>query len=109
MILPPSIRRLFYRYHADRLDTDRHAAIIIPTVLADGALDNWDWLFAVYGWDILAAWIAQPAHRDVFPPPMATFWILILLDTPETPPRWGGLRRPVPPDALPDWFPDAWR
>lgn len=28
MILPSSIRRLFYRYHADRLDPERHAAII---------------------------------------------------------------------------------
>jgi hypothetical protein len=109
MSIPPAIQRLFYRYHADRLDTDRHAEIIIPTVLADGSLEDWDWLFAVYGWDTLAAWIAQSAHRDLLPPPMATFWSLILLGRSETAPRWGGPRRPVPPDALPDWFPDALR
>jgi hypothetical protein len=109
MIRPTSIRRLFYRYHADRLDTDRDAAIIIPTVLAEGTLEDWDWLFAVYGWDTIAAWIAQPAHRDLLPPPLASFWVWILLGIPETSPRWGGPRRLVPPDALPDWFPDAWR
>jgi len=109
MSLPPAIQRLFYRYHADRLDPDRDAAIIIPTVLAEGSLDDWDWLFGVYGWDTLVAWIAQPAHRDLLPPPMAAFWTWILLGTSETSPRWGGPRRTVPSNALPDWFPDAWR
>jgi hypothetical protein len=109
MSLPPAIRRLFYRYHADRLDTDRHAAIIIPTVLADGSVEDWDWLFAVYGWDTIAAWIAQPAHRDLLPTPMASFWSLILLGRPETSSRWDGPRRAVPPNALVDWFPDPLR
>ena len=109
MSLPPTIQRLFYRYHADRLDPDRHAAIIIPTVLADGALEDWDWLFDVYGWDTLATWMTQPAHRALLPPPLVTFWTTILLDTPVISSRWGGPRRLVPADALPDWFPDAWR
>jgi len=43
--------------------------MIIPTVLADGSLEDWDWLFAVYGWDTIAAWITQPAHRDLLPTP----------------------------------------
>lgn len=109
MKLPASIQRLFYRYHTDRLDTTRHAAIIIPTVLADGTLDDWEWLFAVYGWDTIATWIAQSGQRDLLPPPMEHFWTLILLGTPQASPRWGGPRRAVPQDALPDWFPDALR
>jgi hypothetical protein len=109
MSLPRSIQRLFYRYHADRLDPGRHAAIIIPTVLAEGTLEDWDWLFAVYGWDTIAAWIAEPAHRALLPPPMAHFWTLVLLGRAESWPLWGGPHRTVPPDALPDWFPDALR
>jgi len=109
MPIPPAIQRLFYRYHADRLDPVHHAAIIIPTVLADGAFDDWVWLLGVYGWDTLAAWIADPAHREELPPPMDALWTWILLGTPQTSPRWGGPRRVVPPDALPDWFPDDWR
>ena len=42
MTRPSSLQRLFYRYHADHLDTDRRAAILIPTVLADGSRDDWD-------------------------------------------------------------------
>ena len=80
MSLPPSIQRLFYRYHyhyhAERLDPERHAAIIIPTVLAEGTLEDWDWLFAAYGWDTIDAWIAEPDQRALLPPPTAHFWTL---------------------------------
>ncbi|MCY0877819.1 MAG: hypothetical protein OWU84_02595 [Firmicutes bacterium] len=109
MRLPLTVQRLFYRYHADRLDSDRHAEIIISTVLADGNLDDWEWLFAVYGWNALAKWIAEPAHRNLLPPPMASFRTLILVGQSDPTSRWGGPHRLVPPDALPDWFPDALR
>ncbi|NMP24400.1 hypothetical protein HIJ39_18930, partial [Sulfobacillus sp. DSM 109850] len=79
MTLPMRIQRLFYRYHADLLDSERHAAVIIPTVLSDGALDDWDWLFRVYGWEAIRAWIAEPGHAAMLPPPMERFWTLILL------------------------------
>ncbi len=97
--------------HAERLDTDRHAAIIIPTVLADGSLADWAWLFAVYGRGTLADWITQPGHATEFPPPMERFGTLVLLGVPHETPRWSGgnARRRVPPDALPEWFPPEWR
>lgn len=111
MILPLAIQRFFYRYHPDRLDTDRHAAIIIPTVLSDGAVEDWEWLFQVYDWNTIQAWIAEPGHAAMLPPPMERFWTLILLGTPQETPRWAGgnARRTVPEDALPAWFPNDLR
>ncbi|SMC05628.1 hypothetical protein SAMN00768000_2356 [Sulfobacillus thermosulfidooxidans DSM 9293] len=111
MKLPEKLQRLFYRYHADRLDTTRHALIIIPTVLADGTLEDWDWLFDVYGWNTLQQWIREPLHARMLPPAMERFWTLVLDGVPRETPRWQGgnaLRR-VPPDALPDWFPTELR
>ncbi|PSR33819.1 MAG: hypothetical protein C7B46_08205 [Sulfobacillus benefaciens] len=111
MRLPPKIQRLFYRYHADRLDPNHHAAIIIPTVLADGDLPDWNWLFAVYGWDTIRHWIQAPGHAASLPPPLEWFWTAVLLDSPQETPRWSGgnARRQVPQDALPHWFPDDLR
>lgn len=111
MTLPQAIQRLFYRYHADQLDADRHREIIIPTVLAEGSLADWEWAFRVYGWDTLCAWIAEPGHAELLPPPMERFWTLVLLGTPQETPRWadGNARRTVPADALPAWFPRDWR
>jgi hypothetical protein len=111
MMLPVAIQRLFYRYHADLLDTDRHAAIIIPTVLSDGTFEDWRWLFQVYGWDTICHWISEEGHAAMLPPPMERFWTLILLGTPQETPRWAGgnARRIVPENALPTWFPDDLR
>ncbi|WP_242939462.1 DUF6922 domain-containing protein [Sulfobacillus thermosulfidooxidans] len=107
MKLPEKLQRLFYRYHADRLDTTRHALIIIPTVLADGTLEDWDWLFDVYGWDTLQQWIREPLHARMLPPAMERFWTLVLDGVPRETPRWQGgnaLRR-VPPMRCPIGFP----
>ncbi len=111
MMLPDSIQRLFYRYHTDRLDTDRHTALIIPTVLSDGTVDDWEWLFQVYGWETIQAWIGKPGHASMLPPPMERLWTLILLGIPQETPRWAGgnARRTVPEDALPGWFPNDLR
>lgn len=111
MTLPLRIQRLFYRYHADLLDTDRHATLIISTVLSDGTLDDWEWLFRTYGWHVLRAWIMDRGHAQMLPPPMERFWTLILVGTPQETPRWAGgnARRTVPSHALPDWFPDDLR
>lgn len=111
MTLPRHIQRLFYRYHAERLDTERHATLIMPTVLSDGTVDDWEWLFQVYGWESIQAWIAQPGHASMLPPPTERFWTAILLDTSQETPRWSGgnSRRTVPKEALPEWFPDDLR
>lgn len=107
MTLPDTVQRLFYRYHADRLDTTRHADVIVPTVLADGALEDWDWLFGVYGWHALRDWISVPSQARELPPPLERFWTLILLGEAHETPRWSGgnARRVVPASALPEWFP----
>lgn len=111
MTLPMAIQKLFYRYHPALLDTDRHREMIIPTVLADGSLDDWEWLFRVYGWGALRAWVAETGHAQMLPPAMERFWTGILLGTFQETPRWSGgnARRRVPSDALPAWFPLDWR
>jgi hypothetical protein len=108
--LPEAVQRLFHRYHADRLDTERHADVVLATVLAYGSLDDWDWLFQTYGWPRVRAWIAAPGRAQALPPPMERFWTMILLGAPqETPLRSGNALRRVPPEALPAWWPPELR
>ncbi|MDA8195203.1 MAG: hypothetical protein M0Z53_14610 [Thermaerobacter sp.] len=111
MTLPPAVQRLFHRYHAERLDATRHAALIIPTVLEEGSLDEWSWLFATYGWDRLRDWLADPAHAATLSPRVEWFWTAVLMGQAHETPRWqgGNHRRATPPEALPDWWPDTLR
>lgn len=107
MILPADVQRLFYRYHPGNLDPDRHQDVIIPTVLSDGTLADWDWLFGLYGWEALRNWLRDPQYAQLLPPPMEHFWSTVLLGEPKESPHWSGgnALREVPPDALPAWFP----
>ena len=111
MKLPPDVQRLFYRYHADRLDTETYQSLIIETVLADGEMDDWRWLFQTYGKDAVRDWLSDPFHSCQLQPKVEWFWTFLLLDEPRETPRWSGGngRRVVPPDALPDWWPDELR
>ena len=111
MILPTSIQRLFYRYHADRLDTTRHEPLIIQTILEDGSLADWSWLFATYGWDTVRDWVADPVHAAQLSPRVEWFWTGVFLGKPHETPRWdgGNHRRMVPVDSLPAWLTDELR
>lgn len=104
MRLPPDIQRLFYRYHADRLDTATYQSLIIQTVLEDGMVPDWCWLFETYGRGVVADWVA--AHGSEVPR-VEWFWTCALLGKPHGTPRWSGGngRQVVPADALPDWWP----
>ena len=104
MNLPKHIQRLFYRYHADLIDTEKHMEMIILTVLADGSFEDWEWLFDVYRWDAIREWIAKPQNAWELPPPLERFWTLVLLGTPHETPLWAGgnSRRLVPVEALPE-------
>ena len=106
MTIPLSVKRLFHRYHADRLEPRRHAAIIIPTILEDGGVDDWRWLFATYGWDTIQHWIADPTRASQLSPRVEWFWTTVLLGTPHETPRWseGNRRRRIPPASF---FPNA--
>lgn len=111
MKLEASVQRLFHRYHADRLDTVRHADLVIATVLADGAMDDWDWLFRVYGWVAIRDWLRDPGRAEQLGPAMERLWTGIVLGTPRSTPQWAGgnHRRSVPPEALPPWWSPDWR
>ncbi len=71
--------------------------MIIPTVLSDGTLDDWD----EYGWEFLRDWITVAEHTQMLPPPMERFWTGVLLGTPQETPWWadGNARRRVPQDT----------
>jgi hypothetical protein len=111
MRLPNDIQRLFYRYHADRLDTATYQSLIIQTVLEDGAVDDWRWLFETYGTDTIREWVADPAMAAQLSARVEWFWTCALLHKPHETPRWSGGngRRLIPADALPDWWPDELR
>jgi hypothetical protein len=111
MRLPPGIQRLFYRYHADRLDTTTYQSLIIQTVLEDGMVDDWRWLFETYGKDTVREWVDDPARAAQLSPRVEWFWTCVLLRKPHETPRWSGGngKRVVPVDALPDWWPNELR
>ncbi|MGC8489687.1 MAG: DUF6922 domain-containing protein [Clostridia bacterium] len=98
MMIPPSVQRLFHRYHADRLDPRHHAAIIIPTILEEGAVEDWRWLFSTYSWDTIQRWIADPTRASQLSPRVEWFWTTVLLGTPHETSRWSGgnRRRRIP-------------
>ena len=54
----------------DRLDTERHAAIIIPTVLSNSAVEDWEWVFRMYGWKAIQKWMEESGHAETRPPPI---------------------------------------
>ena len=111
MKLPPDVQRLFYRYHAERLDTVTYQSLIIQTVLEEGEVADWRWLFATYGKDTVREWVTDPARASQLSPRVEWFWTCVLLHNPHETPRWSGGngRRVVPAGALPDWWPDNLR
>ena len=111
MRLPTDVQRLFYRYHADRLDTESYQSLIIHTVLEDGEIADWRWLFETYGKDTVCKWVAEPKQASQLSPRVEWFWTCVLLGKPHETPRWAGGngRRVVPADALPDWWPAGLR
>ncbi len=73
MMLPLKIRHLFYRYHAEQLDTIRHLSVIVPTVLNDGTIEDWDWLFQVYTWETIVDWLKNPVNASMLSPHLEKF------------------------------------
>lgn len=108
MTLPDGVQRLFHRYQARNLDTDRHADLIIFTVLEDGSLDDWRWLIATYGWDRIRDWLADPNQAATLSPRVEWFWTATVLGAPHETPRWAGGndRRRIPKEALLPWVRD---
>ncbi len=49
MNLPNSFSNLFNNYEFETIDDDKHAALIVKTVLAQGGWDQIMWLFKRYG------------------------------------------------------------
>lgn len=99
--MPSSVRRLFPRYHPERLRPAEHRDLIIPAVLEGGLPPDWQWLFETYGWNTIRHWLAESAHQRLLSPRVAWFWTGILLEAPQEWDRWAGgnqLRRlPLPP------------
>ncbi|WP_298340071.1 hypothetical protein [Ferrimicrobium sp.] len=90
MRLPQALGYLFYRYRTDNIDTKKHFNLIVMTVLNDGSLDDWRWLFACYGWQQIRDWVADSQNSRSLSPEMETFWTGMLLATPRKRDRWAG-------------------
>jgi len=51
MKLPEDLKPLFRNYEFDLLDTEKHAGLVIKTVLVYGTWEQIEWLFDFYGYD----------------------------------------------------------
>lgn len=108
--LPPALAPLFHRYAWQTLDTSRHAAVIIPTVLQWGDWEADLWLFETYEWDTIRDWLAHDLQTSrTLPDAAQTFWTTAFWGKPFLPPsessqRWAANRRHVPPDSVPAWL-----
>ncbi|HBQ96456.1 MAG: hypothetical protein M1294_11380 [Firmicutes bacterium] len=110
MMLPETLQPLFHRYKADQLETEKHALIIIPTVLQFGDWNQIHWLFQTYGWDYIKSWISDETQvQGLLSPIVEWFWTLVLLGKPRQVQNWttGNRLRSVPPESLPDWWPSS--
>ncbi|WP_298210032.1 hypothetical protein [Ferrimicrobium sp.] len=90
MRLPEALGYLFHRYRTDNIDTKTHFNLVVMTVLNDGSLDDWRWLFAYYGWQQIRDWVADSQNSRALSPEMETFWTRMLLATPRKRDRWAG-------------------
>lgn len=95
MKIPSEIRPLFHNYDPDTLDTERHAPLIIKTVMQGGTWEQVLWAARFYGRERFEAVLrADVEGNQTLPRPVANFWSVVL---------WG---RPLPPQPpLERWRP----
>lgn len=98
---------LFHNYRLESLDLDRHAALVIRTVLAQGSWDQVRWLFARYGWAAVEAQFrVDLAGCRSLPRDALAFWQNVFM--PDQPPtvtadprdRWRPTRPTPDPASL---------
>lgn len=108
---------MFHSYEPSSIDLDRHAGLIIRTVLASGTWEQVLWLFREYGWERVKEVVLADHHGlRTLPEPTRRLWLAVFSE-PGQPPdpgrphpgddegqdraeRWGPRRYPkTPPQA----------
>ena len=81
MRLPEDFKPLFRNYEFDLLDTDKHASLIIKTVLTRGTWEQIEWLFKFYGFDRIKEVFLEDLHglREL-PLPVIFLWGTIFME-----------------------------
>jgi len=83
--LPKSLLPLFHNYEVDTIVPERDAAFIILTVLAAGRWQQIKDLFALYGWERIAATVQDDlAGLRTLPDVVANFWSVVFWERPLT-------------------------
>ncbi|MEW6174024.1 MAG: hypothetical protein AB1510_13360 [Bacillota bacterium] len=102
MKLPVFLAGLFRNYAAETIDTEKHAGMIIKTVLAYGTWEQIMWLFEYYGVERVRAVFREDYYGlRTLPESARRLWGLVFLN--EAPPaepaaaKWR-CRRKVPGD-----------
>lgn len=62
MSIPDLLVPLFHNYEPTSIDLDRHAQMVIRTVLSEGEMDQIFWLLRYYGRTRIAAFVENDAH-----------------------------------------------
>lgn len=82
--LPDELAPLFHNYQPSSIDLDRHAGLVIRTVLAEGTWEQVLWLFREYGWDRVRQ-VVLADHRGLrtLPEPTRRLWLAVFSDASE--------------------------
>ncbi|WP_324668910.1 DUF6922 domain-containing protein [Geochorda subterranea] len=82
--LPGNLASLFHRQDPSTIDLDRHAGLVIRTVLAEGDWDQVRWLFREYGWErIRQVVVADHQGLRALPEPTRRLWLAVFAETPQ--------------------------
>ncbi len=83
--LPDELAGLFHNYEPASIDLDRHADLVIRTVLAGGTWEQVLWLFREYGWDpVRQVVLADHLGLRALPEPTRRLWLAVFSQAPDT-------------------------
>lgn len=83
MKLPTEIGHLFHNYEPGSIDPERHAGLVIHTVLAGGTWDQILWLFQTYGKHrVRQVFLEDCRGRRSLPNSTRRLWSLVFLGDP---------------------------
>lgn len=80
MSLPGFLHPLFHNYEPEAIDPDRHAGLVIRTVLAAGTWEQVLWLFRRYGKErVREVFLKDCRGLRTLPEPTRRLWSLVFL------------------------------
>ncbi|NPV72066.1 MAG: hypothetical protein HPY55_15780 [Firmicutes bacterium] len=84
MKLPDSFSRVFKNYIFETIDDDKHAALVVKTVLSRGSWEQIMWLFRRYGREKVGEVFLEDYHGPrTLPESTRRLWELLFVDEAE--------------------------